>query len=191
MEGPVSLDLIEPNLYLGGLAAATDLATLTRYNITYILTLDTCPLPRHILELKTLTFKFIQVCDLPKEDLLTHLDDTEAFINQAVRDGTILVHCYFGVSRSATVVIAHIMRKYELSYAEAFERVKRKRNIVFPNPGFIAQLHLYKKMSYCVDQNSLHHKLYRLSMASDKMKRAKILPQDFFDLIKPDPGIVR
>lgn len=83
------------------------------------------------------------------------------------------------------------MRKYELSYAEAFERVKLKRSIVFPNPGFVSQLQLYKKMSYCVDKNSLHYKLYRLAMASDKMKRAKILPQDFFNLIKPDPGIVR
>jgi hypothetical protein len=29
---------------------------------------------------------------------------------------------YFGVSRSAAVVIAYIMKKYELSFDDAFER---------------------------------------------------------------------
>lgn len=188
---PASLDLIEPSLYLGNLTAATDTNVLTQHGITHILTIDTCPLPRRILELKHLTTKYIQLSDLPKEDLLSHFDDTEAFINEAISKGNVLVHCYFGVSRSATVVIAYIMKKYKLSYYEAFEKVKTRRTIVYPNQGFVSQLKLYKEMSYTVDKNHMKYKIFRLNMAADKVRKVKILPQDYFDLIKPDPGLTQ
>ncbi|KAF5307783.1 hypothetical protein FQR65_LT06654 [Abscondita terminalis] len=189
--GPVSLNLIEPNFILGNLSAATDISTIMKYKISHILTIDTCPLPRQILELKHLTTKFIQLSDLPKEDLLKYLDETKDFIDDGLKSGVVLVHCYYGVSRSATVVIAYVMQKYQLSYAEAFEMVKNKRSIVFPNQGFVSQLKLYKEMGYKIDKNHMKYKLYRLGMAADKVKQAKILPQDFFDLIKPDPGLIR
>ncbi|KAF2896041.1 hypothetical protein ILUMI_10134 [Ignelater luminosus] len=189
--GPVSLDLIEPNFYLGNLSAATDISTLTKHRITHILTIDTCPLPRHILELKNITTKFIQLSDQPKEDLLKYMEETKDFINSGLTRGVVLVHCYYGVSRSATVVIAYIMQKYQLTYAEAFDQVRTKRSIVFPNQGFVSQLKLYKEMGYKIDKHHMKYKIYRLGMAADKVKRAKILPQDFFDLIKPDPGLTR
>ncbi|KAK4880152.1 hypothetical protein RN001_008298 [Aquatica leii] len=120
--GPVSLNTIEPNFLLGNLSAATDISTIMKYKITHILTIDTCPLPRQVLELKHLTTKFIQLSDLPKEDLLKHLDETRVFIDDGLKNGVVLVHCYYGVSRSATVVIAYIMHKYRLSYSEALKK---------------------------------------------------------------------
>lgn len=189
--GPVSLNIIEPNFLLGNLSAATDISTIIKYKITHILTIDTCPLPRNVLELQYVTTKFIQLSDLPKEDLLKYMDETKQFIDEGLSKGVVLVHCYYGVSRSATVVIAYIMQKYTLSYSEAFEKVKAKRSIVFPNQGFVAQLKLYKEMGFKIDKNHIKYKLYRLGMAADKVKRAKILPQDFFDLIKPDPALIR
>uniref|UniRef100_A0A1Y1L6G8 Uncharacterized protein n=1 Tax=Photinus pyralis TaxID=7054 RepID=A0A1Y1L6G8_PHOPY len=189
--GPISVSTIEPQFLLGNLSAATDINTLMKYKVTHILTIDTCPLPRQILELKHITTKFIQLSDLPKEDLLKYLDDTKEFITSGLAHGVVLVHCYYGVSRSATVVLAYIMHKYHLSYSAAFEKVRSKRSIVCPNQGFVSQLKLYREMGYKIDKNHLKYKLYRLQIASDKVKRTKILPQDFFDLIKPDPGLVR
>lgn len=54
--------------------------------------------------------------------------------------GKVLVHCVAGVSRSATLTIAYIMQRSELSMMEAFKLVKRKRHIVAPNFNFMGQL---------------------------------------------------
>lgn len=191
IHGPISLDLIEPHVYLGNLMAATDPPTLMKYGITHILTIDTVPLPRYILELKQITPMFIQLSDLPKEDLLSHFDETDDFIKHAIKEGNVLIHCYFGVSRSAAVTLAYIMKKYHYTYKEAHEKVKRNRSIIHPNPGFVAQLKLFYEMGFKIDRNNMRYKVFRLNMAADKVRKAKILPQDYFDLIKPDPGLAQ
>ncbi|CAG9768546.1 unnamed protein product [Ceutorhynchus assimilis] len=190
--GPISYDRIETNLYLGGVAAATDIDTLNKLGITYILTIDTCPLPRNISELNHIKIKFIQLADFPKEDLISHFDDTNAFIQEALHNNkAILVHCYFGISRSATVVLAYMMKKNQLSYTEAYNKLKSKRSLVFPNKGFVTQLRLYKEMGYKIDPSYTKYKMFRLSVAADKVAKAKILPQNFLNLIQPDPGLVQ
>lgn len=45
---------------IGSFSAATDIETLKKQNISYILTLDICPLPVRIIELPFLTTKYIQ-----------------------------------------------------------------------------------------------------------------------------------
>ncbi|KAL1513306.1 hypothetical protein ABEB36_002728 [Hypothenemus hampei] len=187
--GPISYNEIVPGLFLGSLSAAKDIGTLSKLKITHILTIDTCPLPRTIVDLSHICTKFIQLSDLPKEDLLSHFNDTNVFIEEGLAKGAVLVHCYFGVSRSATVVIAYVMKKYELSYSEAFERVKSKRSIVFPNQGFVSQLKLYKELGYEIKVSDMKYKLFRLTMAADRVRKVKILPQNFMDLIQIDPGL--
>ena len=57
----------------------------------------------------------------------------------------ILVHCVAGSSRSATIVIAYIMWSKKMTYSKAFNFVKNKRSIIYPNTGFIEQLKLFEK----------------------------------------------
>ncbi|CAH2068141.1 unnamed protein product, partial [Iphiclides podalirius] len=188
----VSVDLIDDNLYLGNLACARDEKYLQKLQITHILTIDLVPLPRTILDRTKLTFKFVKLADVPKEDLITQLPDTNEFIKEAIGNGgTVLVHCYFGVSRSAAVVIAYIMEKYGLCYEDAFSLVKSKRRFIGPNVGFVAQLKLFGHMGYCLNRDDPRFKQFRLKMAGQKLKQVKIIPQLFADLIKPDPGLVR
>ena len=54
--------------------------------------------------------------------------------------GKVLVHCYAGVSRSATIVIAYLILEHNLGCLEATALVKRQRPEVFPNAGFQRQL---------------------------------------------------
>ena len=59
--------------------------------------------------------------------------------------GKVFVHCVAGVSRSSTIVIAYLMNK-GMTYKEAFEWVKKKHSIAFPNYGFQRQLQNYEKV---------------------------------------------
>lgn len=187
---PISIDCIEPNLYISNLNAATDLKTLAQYKITHIVTIDTCPLPRLVTDIETIECKYIGLADLPSEDLLSHFDDTYEFITVGLEKGAVLVHCLCGVSRSATVVLAYLMRRDGLSVNEALKRVRSQRPVC-PNQGFISQLTLYKEMGYKVDKNHVKYKVFRLGKAAAKVKKAKILPRDYYDLIKPDPGLTQ
>ncbi|XP_033321782.1 dual specificity protein phosphatase MPK-4 isoform X2 [Megalopta genalis] len=189
--GPASYSEVYPGLYLGNLSAATDIEWLREAKIDYILTVDSCPIPRQIPELlPNLTIKYIQITDMPREDLLTHFGISYEFINHALESNSrILVHCYLGVSRSATLVIAYLMKKYRKSYCDTFEIVREKRPMIGPNRGFVAQLKLYEDMDFEIDSTSIRFKMYRLQIAADKVRKAKILPQDCMDLVRPDPAL--
>ena len=52
----------------------------------------------------------------------------------------VLVHCHAGVSRSATAVIAHLMRSWQCKYEIAEVYVRAKRNVIYPNSAFVRQL---------------------------------------------------
>ena len=56
----------------------------------------------------------------------------------------VLVHCAAGVSRSATVCIAYIMKEQRLSLKETLVRVRKVRPIISPNFGFMAQLEAFE-----------------------------------------------
>lgn len=53
---------------------------------------------------------------------------------------TFLVHCEVGVSRSASLAIALLMRDQGLSLIDGYERVRSKRIQVLPNIAFASQL---------------------------------------------------
>jgi protein-tyrosine phosphatase len=66
------------------------------------------------------------------------------FIKAAVDKGqNVLVHCFAGVSRSCTIVIAYLVRFFGMEVYSALNFVKRKRPWVNPNYGFYAQLKKY------------------------------------------------
>lgn len=186
--GPISIDMIEYKLYLSGLAAACNADVLKKYEITHILTVKKLPVLEFIADDKQFVTMFIRLSDHPKQDLLSHFDKTHMFIMEGLTKGAVLVHCLSGKSRSASVVIAHIMKKYGISFYEAFEKVKAKRSIIRPNRGFVDQLKLYQKMSFNIDPQNMDYKVHRLFAAADRVQKLKILPKPFHDVIQPDPG---
>jgi hypothetical protein len=60
------------------------------------------------------------------------------------KGGSVLVHCEEGISRSATVVIAYLMRYHAMSRDEAYRVCKTRRPKVYPNHGFWKQLQEYE-----------------------------------------------
>lgn len=82
--------------------------------------------------------------DLPDTNIRYHFDSVLGFIHEAVEQGGgVLVHCNAGVSRSATLVIAYIMKYQKLRFEHALDKVKSVRPSVKPNDGFLKQLRDY------------------------------------------------
>ena len=116
---------------------------------------------RHMYSL-ILYFYLLQVTDLPQEDLLSHFTGSNAFIQEGLaKDGAVLVHCYRGRSRSATVVVAFLMQKHGYSAERALAKVRSKREIIQPHDSFLAQLRLYESMEFSIDPENLQFKMFK------------------------------
>lgn len=59
-----------------------------------------------------------------------------------------MVYCVAGVSRSASICIAYLMKYNKLSLLEAYNYVKLRRSRIKPNCGFFKQLIEYEKQLY-------------------------------------------
>lgn len=83
----------------------------------------------------------VPVSDSPVAQLHEHFDTVAGKID-AVREqgGRVLVHCCAGVSRSATLCLAYLLKYRDMSLIEAHALVKKCRPIIRPNSGFWKQL---------------------------------------------------
>lgn len=155
-----SCDEIEPGLFLGGRSAAEDLELLSKLKFTHILTIDSQPLR---VKAEGVNYFYLEAFDEPETDLLSHFDETRLFIDDALEgNNNCLVHCFVGMSRSATIVIAYFMKKYKIPFDEALSMVREKRHLVCPNSGFSSQLHLFEKMQWEIDPENLQFRLLQL-----------------------------
>lgn len=145
------MDLITDDLYLGNIAAASDAKLLEKYGITHILRVLKGNFGK--LHYDKFTYKIIQIDDLPNQNIQKYFEAAHKFIDDALsanENGRIvnkvLVHCQVGMSRSATIVISYLMKKFpDMTLAKALRFTKAKRPIVNPNQGFIKQLKNYEK----------------------------------------------
>ena len=129
------------HLYLGSVGAAYNLQVLKNLNISRILTICECLPPKFPDEFE---YKVIGVTDEPMTRLNLYFKEATDYIREAINEGkNVLVHCFAGVSRSSSIVIAYLMRCHKMEYIKAFNIVKSKRPWINPNYGFQGQLRRY------------------------------------------------
>ncbi|XP_072525559.1 dual specificity protein phosphatase 8 isoform X1 [Salminus brasiliensis] len=135
---------ILPHLYLGSQKDVLNKDLMAQNGITYVLNAsNTCPKPEFISESH---FMRIPVNDNYCEKLLPWLDKTNEFIDKAkVSNSRVIVHCLAGISRSATIAIAYIMKTMGLSSDDAYRFVKDRRPSISPNFNFLGQLLEFEK----------------------------------------------
>lgn len=131
---------ILPFLYLGNEQDAQDLRLLQRLHVGYILNVTThLPLYHHHTGL--FVYKRLPATDSNKQNLRQYFEEAFEFIEEAQQSGTaLLIHCQAGVSRSATIVIAYLMKHTWMTMTDAYKYVKTRRPIISPNLNFMGQL---------------------------------------------------
>ncbi|KAM9844619.1 dual specificity protein phosphatase 12 isoform 2-T2 [Aulostomus maculatus] len=173
--------LVDPGVYIGTAADLNDSRTLVDAAVTHILSVDSVD-PASLLPPDSgFRRKWVNVLDEGTSDLLSHMDDTFLFIQEAVDGGgAALVHCQAGRSRSATVVTAFLMKTHQLSFLEAHRRLRAVKPDVQVNSGFEEQLCLYELMRWEVDTSSSLFKQYRLTKMSEKYPELQQVPRELF-----------
>lgn len=155
-----SFNEILPRLYLGDIFMAVNKDEISRLGITDMISVEIKPLQASDLAPTIKRYLYINVMDHLKQDILSHFDTSNDFIETALKvpSNKVYVHCVAGISRSATLVIAYIMKTRSMNFMEAFDLVKQKRKIIDPNEGFVRQLTLYHKMKYTIDIGNLEYR---------------------------------
>ncbi|XP_078272848.1 dual specificity protein phosphatase 16 [Rhinoraja longicauda] len=135
---------ILPHLYLGCQRDVLNKELMQQIDVGYVLNAsNTCPKPDFIPETH---FLRVPVNDSFSEKILPWLDKSVEFIEKAkASNGCVLVHCLAGISRSATIAIAYIMKRMDMSLDEAYRFVKEKRPTISPNFNFLGQLLDFEK----------------------------------------------
>jgi protein-tyrosine phosphatase len=78
--------------------------------------------------------------------LIDHFDAVHEKISALELQGRpIVFHCHQGISRSATMLIAYLMKRNQWTFRRAATEVSKKRRIVCPKPCFFGQLMQYEK----------------------------------------------
>ena len=128
---------VTENLYLSS-AAAIKSDRVRSLGITNIIN---CTLEIPNLNLPSLECIQIHVEDTPSARLGIYFDRCADKIHQVQsRGGRTLVHCVAGISRSASLCIAYLMKYQKMSLDQAYYHVKKRRPVIRPNVGFWRQL---------------------------------------------------
>jgi protein-tyrosine phosphatase len=133
---------IVDKVYLGNVKHSQNKSILEKLQISSIIDIsndNVTPIPF----IEYLTFN---VDDQMETNIHQFFKPTFEFINKSLENNkAVLVHCTFGISRSPTLVTSYLMKQYSWSLEKSLKFIKEKREVIFPNEGFMSQLIEFEK----------------------------------------------
>ncbi|ONK78697.1 uncharacterized protein A4U43_C02F21490 [Asparagus officinalis] len=140
-------------LYIGGALAARSMYTLQHLGITHVLCLCSTEIGQSESQYPDLfEYRNFSIDDNENEDISSLFDEASDCIDYVeYLGGKILVHCFEGKSRSATVILAYLMLRKKKTLLEAWTMLKKVHRRAQPNDGFAKVLTILDK--------SLHGKI--------------------------------
>ena len=126
--------ILENKLHLGSIRSSFLKDDLKKLGITHILMIGYYMTPIYP---EDFVYGNIEINDNSNENILQYFITAIKFIEES---GICYIHCQVGKSRSAAFVMGYIMYKKKMHFGKAFDFVKSKRRLVFPNEGFQCQL---------------------------------------------------
>lgn len=92
----------------------------------------------------SIKFYGCNLMDNNETNIREHFEPALRFMHEALQNGSrVLVHCYQGISRSATFVLAYLMKYKQMTLMDAL-MMASKRRYIYPNEGFLRQLIQYE-----------------------------------------------
>ena len=132
-------------IFISSQDPASDLDLLKQYKISHIL--NVAGLTNHFTT--QFHYKTLALYDDFGCDIASVFAECNEFIDSALKaGGTVLIHCNAGVSRSATIALAFVMRNERVDLSEALQQLKAIRPSVRPNSHFMQQLYEYQQ--HCI-----------------------------------------
>ena len=138
-------------MWLGNYAHAYSGISANLYNFTYIFNIGV----RKQSCLPYTRYTYVNVVDEMSEDIYRFFEKTTKEMHEKLENNQVIyVHCYVGMSRSPTIVIAYLIKYHKMSYEDAYNLVKKQRRQTYPNHGFREQLRTWERQC-CKDRNNM------------------------------------
>lgn len=133
---------ITASLFIGGALAARSVYTLQHLGITHILCLCSNEIGQSDSQYPDLfEYKNFSISDSEDTNISSIFEEASVFIDHVEQTGgRVLVHCFEGRSRSATLVLAYLMLRKNFTLLEAWNALKRVHRRAQPNDGFARTL---------------------------------------------------
>ncbi|KAL9649610.1 hypothetical protein ABK040_003287 [Willaertia magna] len=132
-------EIIPNKLYLGSAFGASDLNLLQKIGITGILNVT-----KEIENYFPNQFQYKNIVILDNyfiTNIENYFDNAIQFIQDHTKEGNVCyVHCVQGISRSASMILAYLMKIEKMTLRDAFLHTFKCRSEIFPNQGFIKAL---------------------------------------------------
>lgn len=125
-------------LFIGGALAARSVYTLQLLGITHILCLCSNEIGQADSQFPDLfEYKNFEICDHENANISNIFQEAHDFIDHVEQiGGKVLVHCFEGKSRSATLILAYVMLRKNFTLLQAWNALKRAHRRAQPNDGF-------------------------------------------------------
>jgi len=136
-------EIIPRKLYLGNVLNANRRQWMDQHNIQTVVCVASpmdVTIKKEIRDTKTV-YQF-DIMDDTNQTL--DFDPIVKLIDESFERGAVLVNCAAGISRSASFVIAYLMKMQQKNFIDALLLVKRARPRISPNPFFMEQLVAYE-----------------------------------------------
>jgi predicted protein tyrosine phosphatase len=142
-------DMIIERLWVGGIQSSMDADAIKEHSITHIINCShelPCRFPDQF------EYLHIKLYDQTHQNIISIFPHAISFINNAYENnGSVLIHCANGSSRSGSIAIAFLLsknldkkEKTQGILSETLAFVQAKRPKIQPNPGFLEQLQLFE-----------------------------------------------
>ncbi|XP_078083775.1 dual specificity protein phosphatase 18-like [Mustelus asterias] len=133
---------ITHSLYLSNAVAAHNQSLLQASGVTCVISVTPGVISPMFPDMEYIS---IPVADSPSAQLSEYFDVVADKIHLVEKlRGRTLLHCVAGVSRSATLCLAYLMKYHQMSLLEAHAWLRACRPIIRPNNGFWKQLIEYE-----------------------------------------------